>query len=66
MSISDEEFRSRVAPRQQTFDRCIKPFTVMVVIANGSDPTPSGVIQNGTGCLINTGKYQFLVTNDHV
>jgi len=38
----------------------------MLAIVGKSDPTPEGVIANGTGSLINTGPGQFLVTNEHV
>ena len=44
----------------------IAPFTVMLAIVDKSNPTPQGIIANGTGSLVNTGVAQFLVTNNHV
>src|SRR5271166_1044413 len=38
----------------------------MLAITDESDLSPTGVVNNGSGTLINTGLGRFLVTNDHV
>jgi hypothetical protein len=66
MPISDEELRRRLEERHATFDRFVKPSTVALAVADLSDPTPAGILSNGTGFLIETSGGKFVVTNDHV
>lgn len=51
---------------EASFAKHIWPFTVMLAIADADNLSPTGVKNNGSGTLINTGPGRFLVTNDHV
>lgn len=64
--MTDQEFNVLSKRFRTLCETCIAPFTVMLAIADKSNPTPEGIIANGTGSLINTGPGQFLVTNNHV
>jgi hypothetical protein len=64
--MNDDDFNRRLADFDRMITTYIAPYTVMLAIADKSNPTPQGIIGNGTGSLINTGTGQFLVTNNHV
>ena len=64
--MNDDEFKRRVAHFERLTATYIAPFTVMLAIVDKSNPTPQGIIANGTGSLVNTGVAQFLVTTNHV
>ena len=64
--MTDEEFAQRSAQFERLAATYIAPYTVMLAIVDRANPTPQGIIANGTGSLVNTGAAQLLVTNNHV
>ena len=64
--MTDEQFKAMSEALEARCHTGLGPFTVMLAIVSKLDPTPAGIIANGTGSLINTGTGHFLVTNNHV
>ena len=52
--MTDQEFNVLSKRFRTLCETCIAPFTVMLAIADKSNPTPEGIIANGTGSFINT------------
>jgi hypothetical protein len=57
--MTPEEFHGLI-------EKYIAPFTVMLAVTKGQNPSPDQIICNGTGALVATGGGEFLVTNHHV